>query len=193
MNIQRKDASTQYTPIPTINASGNPKRTQQPNVEGKPYSQVKPASVNEIKHIYTITFFSKNQDKNENFTDKNLNGDKNNMFPVIGNNTASRVNDRMHNSSIANHKKIPEMEVFKTGQVYINHYKDPKASQFDNPSTKPLKPDNSLQALTKLEDLLCKVFRGSQLIIEDFKLSVPELHILVEILIRKNRNACQAR
>lgn len=47
--------------------------------------------------------------------------------------------------------------------------------------------------LKALESLLLKIFSDGSFSIEEFALSVPELHILVEILIRKNKSASRNR
>lgn len=53
--------------------------------------------------------------------------------------------------------------------------------------------ERPLRKLKNLEGLLLKVFKGSNISIEEFRLNEPELHILVEVLIRKNKNACKNR
>ena len=50
-----------------------------------------------------------------------------------------------------------------------------------------------LTNLKALQTLLVSFFKGNALSIDDFNLSVPELHIFSEILIRKNRQACNER
>ena len=50
-----------------------------------------------------------------------------------------------------------------------------------------------LTNLKALQTLLVSFFKGNALSIDDFNLSVPELHIFSEILIRKNRQACDER
>lgn len=50
-----------------------------------------------------------------------------------------------------------------------------------------------LTNLKALQTLLVSFFKGNALSIDDFDLSVPELHIFSEILIRKNRQACDER
>lgn len=52
---------------------------------------------------------------------------------------------------------------------------------------------NPLQNLHQLEDLLIKVFKGESLEMAHFMISVPELHIISEILVRKNREAFRGR
>jgi len=47
--------------------------------------------------------------------------------------------------------------------------------------------------LINLENFLIKLFKGLPLTINDFALSTPELQILVEILIRKNKNKSQSK
>ena len=49
--------------------------------------------------------------------------------------------------------------------------------------------NKQLHNLQNLEKLLFKIFKGDHFSIEDFQLKIPELHILTEILIRKNKNA----
>lgn len=53
--------------------------------------------------------------------------------------------------------------------------------------------DKSVTNLRALQELLCSIFKGESLVLEHFKLKKPELHILVEIFIRKNRSACASR
>lgn len=62
----------------------------------------------------------------------------------------------------------------------------PQCSADDEVSEVELKPLHNLRAI---EILLLKVFKGSTLSIDEFALSTPELHILVEILIRKNKSS----
>lgn len=58
----------------------------------------------------------------------------------------------------------------------------------DIPTIKPLKPKKSkLIALKKIHALLVKFFLNHKIEVEDFNLRTLELHILAEILIRKNR------
>jgi len=70
---------------------------------------------------------------------------------------------------------------------------DENGSKFNNCNKKLQAKDSILENLFKLENLLFKVFSGDQFLIEDFELSIPELHLLVEILIRKNRNSCLSK
>ena len=77
--------------------------------------------------------------------------------------------------------------------LYINHCNNSKAHCIVNNEKAQPAATNALNNLQQLENLLCKIFKGFQLSIEDFRLSVPELHILVEIFIRKNRNNCESR
>ena len=56
-----------------------------------------------------------------------------------------------------------------------------------------LTPLNKVNNLQKLESLLVKIFRGDILLVSDFELSGPEVHILGEVLLRKNKNAAKLR
>lgn len=57
----------------------------------------------------------------------------------------------------------------------------------------PKRRKSKLIALNKLHSLLTKLFLNQRIDIQDFNLRPFDLHILVEILIRKNRNACHGR
>ena len=46
------------------------------------------------------------------------------------------------------------------------------------------KPFNNLE---RIEQLLGKIFKNEKITIEDFKFSSPEMHILVELLLRKSK------
>lgn len=54
-------------------------------------------------------------------------------------------------------------------------------------------PDSAICNLSALQALLCRIFKGDNLSLNDFKLTTSELHILVEIFIRKNKLICQAQ
>lgn len=45
----------------------------------------------------------------------------------------------------------------------------------------------SFDNLQGVADLLGKIFKDEEITIEDFQLSSPEMHILVELLLRKNK------
>ena len=66
----------------------------------------------------------------------------------------------------------------------------PQCSADDEASEIEARPLRNLKAI---ESLLLKVFKGSALSIEEFALSTPELHILVEILIRKNKSSSKSK
>ena len=88
-------------------------------------------------------------------------------------------------SHISNNPHVKESGV-NLPQKYQPKLPDTKASC-------PRRRKSRIKAFKKLSKLLMKLFLNKALKIEDFNLSIVELHILVEILIRKNKAASASR
>lgn len=64
-----------------------------------------------------------------------------------------------------------------------------QVKKIDDSFSQEAEDERPLVHLKELETILFKIFKGDKLTVTDFRLSLPELHILVEVLIRKYKGS----
>ena len=141
----------------------------------------------EIGRSYSLSFSKLARDSISHTDHKgselnNMNFDKNNEIldkTLIKARTATSDNQIQDIDELEN-PKIPSTLLEE------NNYLDNSNIESDDKINKL--SDSIIRNLHNVENLLCKIFKDDHLSLEDFTLSVPELHVLVEIFIRKNKD-----
>lgn len=126
---------------------------------------------------------------------------KQNITPVNDSKTINEQNSQnstsqqiiLHNQGIKDDQK--SIPISKRVIEFINLVPETVAQvrKIDESFNQDAENEKPLFYLKNLETTLFKIFKGDNLTIEDFQLTIPELHILVEILIRKHKGSPNCR
>lgn len=190
--MNRKDASTQYSFLLQTNISAHITDDQNQIGCKMVCTRQKNPARTELSHIYSITFFSDQIDKTKNSGENNPAYHISKSIPAPLHAINARLQKNSTNSQLnlampKNEAPINNIDNFYIGYQWGKKYESMKEIP------EPVSFENYNDNIYNLENSLYKVFNGDHLTINDFKLNTPGLHMLVEILIRKNRNACKSR
>ena len=94
-------------------------------------------------------------------------------------------------SSISSYQELFKNPISNTGKrLEVDHYTNKYLDVAKNIKVRsPKIRKTKLIALKKLNSVFLKLFLNKCLEIDDFNLQIIELHLLAEVLIRKNRNS----
>lgn len=193
MDARKKDASIQCSILPLVSTNSTSDKDLQFD---SAYATKNLRNLRDAKRIcnnYSIT-----QCKNQLRINK-MRGEAEheishmNMIPmpIRSREGFSRYDYTLSSQSIS--KEYVESRHIKPDPVFIEHSSDIANVEGKSDPSSMLAPLNKVNNLQQLESLLVKVFKGDVLLVSDFQLSGPEIHILVEVLVRKNKNAAKLR
>lgn len=193
MFIERKNASTQYSPEDFSAVYTYCEGSKFKFSADRGTRTLASYCTKEIEHCYSLTLTNGNRikiNKPFNFLSETNPGVK---YPILVDKQEANLASPVILETVSACNKNKCNQDFKNESIYISQYKDSPSLEPKNDKVASNVSFKQPKNLKKLEDLLCRVFRGDHLTMQEFNLSIPELHILVEIFIRKNRNACHAK
>jgi len=193
MDINRKDAGIQHGLSPLRLEHYETNNTHQQVHMCKCKVSIQSPRLYEISRSYNITISGMQKEKHKRSDVIGYTGVASKQLPAPIREASVRKSDSTANIKVGSVKQTFESFNMKQDSLYKAHNREPTLMAMDVEVRKPNSAENSIINLRELQELLCRIFRGENLSINDFRLRTPELHILVEIFIRKNRGACQSR
>lgn len=193
MDINRKDAGVQHSLSPLRQEPYETNSNHKQVHICKCKMSIRSPRLYEISRSYNVTISGMQKDMHKRSDFIGCTGVASKQLPTPIREATVRKSDSTANIKVGSLKQTFESFNNKQDSFYKAHNKEPTLMAADVEVRKPNSAENSITNLRELQELLCRIFRGENLSISDFGLRTPELHILVEIFIRKNRSACQSR
>lgn len=191
MDITRKDASTQYS---NLHIAKNGHAIDEPHIcEQCAYNRsLNPRKNFDIQNVFTVTLSETLCDAKTKNQQTLLTNRINKILPSPIRKSNVRQSDS--SGSVKRQSLCQSIESLKDKSDALSlKEKQPAAVEMKNKNQKNNIDRNPIVDLGQLENLLCRIFRGENLSISDFELNPVELHILVEVFIRKNKSIGQIR